>query len=446
MFTFAEATDYLAELVDYEKRPAQTSTARFLNLDRMYAALDRVGNPHRQLRSVHIAGTKGKGSTAAMVAAILQAGGLRTALFAKPHLVTIRERLRIDGVLIREDEFAALVDEIRPVVEAMRNSPDGVPTFFEAHTLMAMLWFARQQVDIAVFETGLGGRLDATNVLLPLVTAITTLALDHTQELGETLVEIAGEKAGIIKPGVPVVSAPQVPEAAVVVAVAAGERGCRLLRVGEEIQVNPSPLLSPTRQRFSITGVHGNYLDLACPLLGEHQQLNAAVAVGIVECLQAAGVPVPSAAIRSGLATVDWPGRLQVMRERPLLLLDGAHDPAAVDALLAALDRHFPGRARHFLLGFASDKDWVEMLRQLAPSAATLTFTAAGTARAVRPETLAEQARIFDVPVTVAPDIVSALEPLLARVDPADLVCVTGSLYLVGDALKWWQQRGGNGA
>ncbi len=436
MTAYSQTTAYLMGLIDYEKTPAQIAVSRYLNLDRMREALARAGNPHTQFRAAHLAGTKGKGSTAAMTAAILRAAGHRVGLYTSPHLVAFSERIRVDGEPISESALAELVAEVEPVVDAMRATPLGPPTFFEVATLLAFLWFARCRVDVAVLETGMGGRLDATNVVTPLVTAITTIAIDHTAELGETLELIAGEKAGIIKPGVPVVSAPQDPEAAAVIARIATERGSPLYRVGEELRLWPSTFYTPRRERFSVQSEHGVYADLACPLLGEHQQTNAAVAIGIIERLQEAGVPVQPAEIRTGLATVHWPGRLQVVRERPLLILDGAHDPASIAVLLAALARHFPGHPRRFIAGFSREKDWPAMLRQLAPAAEELLLTAANSPRAVPPDQLADEARPLLANVTTAPDIGTALQELLRRAAPEELLCVTGSLYLVGDALR----------
>ncbi|HEY3380093.1 MAG TPA: folylpolyglutamate synthase/dihydrofolate synthase family protein [Armatimonadota bacterium] len=437
--TFPESEQYLFGLIDYEKTPAQQATGAYLHLDRMREAMTRLQNPQARLRCVHIAGTKGKGSTAAMVAQMLRAAGRRVGLFTSPHLITFRERMRIDDQLISEDELARLVGEIRPVIEAMRDSVNGAPTFFEAYTLLAFRWFAEQHVDFVVLETGMGGRLDATNVVTPLVTAITTIAYDHMTELGHTLAAIAEEKAGIIKQGIPVVSAPQQPEAAEVIARVAAEHESALYRVGAEITILPSTFVSPVSQRFTIEGRRGVYADISCPLLGEHQQVNAAVAIGIVECLRDLGESIPPTAVRTGMATVHWPGRMQVLRERPLLLLDGAHDPASVTALLAALDRHFPGRPRHFVLGFSREKDWPQMLRQFAPAATRMVLTAAATPRAVPPGELAEAVERLNVPAETALTVSEAVALALRATAPNDLLCVTGSLYVVGDALKWWQ-------
>ncbi len=433
--TYQQAVDYLQSLIDYERTPANAAMVRYLNLERMRALLRLAGSPERGLRFAHIAGTKGKGSTAAMTAQVLLAAGRRVGLYTSPHLVTFRERMQVNGVMIGEEAFARQMEAVQPAIEAMRAA-QGAPSFFEVLTLLAVRWFAERQADIVVLETGLGGRLDATNVFTPLATAITTLALDHQTELGETLGQIAGEKAGIIKPGVPVVSAPQVPEAAEVLTRVAAEQGSPLYHVGEAIRLLPGTRIDLTGQCFSVAGRLARYTDLHCPLLGEHQQVNAAVAIGVLECLREAGEPVDAAAIRAGLAGVVWPGRLQIVRRRPLLVLDGAHDPAAIDALLHALTQYFPGHPRRFILAFLRDKDWPRMLRQLAPGAAEFILTASASPRAVPPELLLNEARALGVPAAGAPTIAVAVQQALAHADAGDLLCVTGSLYAVGEALK----------
>ena len=368
--TFQQAVEYIQGLINYERTPAQAAMSRYLNLDRMRALLELAGSPERELRFVHLAGTKGKGSTAAMIARMLMAAGRRVGLYTSPHLITFRERMRVNGEMISEEEFARQVEGVVAAIEALRDSTSGPPSFFEVLTLVAVQWFAQQHAEVVVLETGLGGRLDATNVFTPLATAITTLAVDHTSELGDTLAQIAGEKAGIIKPGVPVVSAPQLAEAAAVIARVANEVGSPLYRVGHELRLLPGGRISLSGQRFSLAGRLDDYRDLRCPLLGEHQRVNAAVAVGLAECLREAGEPLSAEAIRTGLARVVWPGRLQILQDAPLLLLDGAHDPAAIAALLTALEQYFPARPRRFVLAFLRDKDWPRMLAQLAPGAA----------------------------------------------------------------------------
>jgi dihydrofolate synthase/folylpolyglutamate synthase len=431
---FSTAHQYLLDLTNYEATPAGMAMGRYLDLGRMRHALARLGNPHADLRCAHLAGTKGKGSTAAMIAAIAGAAGRRVGLYTSPHLVHVCERFRLNGTPMSEEEFAAGVRQLQPLIEAMRATPDGPPTYFEALTLLAFDWFSLEEAELVVLETGLGGRLDATNVVTPLVTALTTIAYDHQAELGETLTAIAGEKAGILKAQVPVVSAPQLPEAAALIARLAGWFESPLYRVGEELSVEGY-------DPFTITGRLAVYDDLTTPLLGAHQRINAAVAVGVAECLREAGEPITPAAIREGLAAVEWPGRLQILQEQPLLLLDGAHDPASMTALLAALDVHYPDRPRRFVLGFSREKAWEEMLAQLAPTATECLLTAAPSPRAVAPEELAHAAEALGVPSTVRPDVPAALEDVLARADPDDLICVTGSLFVVGEALKWWAGR-----
>jgi len=283
--TYREAVAYLESLIDYERTPAGAAAARVWNLDRMRHMLNAFGDPHLKLPCLHIAGTKGKGSTAAMAASILTAAGLRTGLYTSPHLVSFRERIRMDGATVAPEEVVALVAEVRPVIESLEGSELGAPSFFEAYTLLGLLYFARRQADLAVVETGLGGRLDATNVVVPLACALTRIGRDHTEELGDTIEQIAGEKAGIIKNGVSVISAPQQREALEVFQEVCLERRAQLVVVGEA----PGPRVfvtkaEPDRQVLTIQGMRGVYADLACPLLGAHQAENAAVAVGLV-CL-----------------------------------------------------------------------------------------------------------------------------------------------------------------
>jgi dihydrofolate synthase / folylpolyglutamate synthase len=440
VMSFADAVTYLYSLMDYERAPERKAAVRYLNLERMAQLATLAGNPHEALRCAHIAGTKGKGSTAALLASILRAAGRRTGLYTSPHLLTFRERIVVDGVPIPEEAFAAEMDAARPLVEAMRDTPGGPPSFFEVLTLMAFRWFLQQGVEVAVLETGLGGRLDATNIVHPAVTGITTLAFDHREELGDTLAAIAREKAGILKPGVPCISAPQEPEAEAVLATIAGERDCPYYRVGVDITVAPGPY-GPRGQRATIQGRLTEYTDVRLPLLGEHQLINAAVAVGMAEVLKETGDPITMAAVDKGLVSVRWPGRMQVLQRKPVLLLDGAHDPASVRALLAALERHLPGRRIHFLAGFSRDKDWPTMLRMLAEASSSLTLVQADSPRAVAPEEVAEVAKSVGVIPTVKDRVGPAIAEALEAAERGDLLCVTGSLYVVGEALAWWQQR-----
>ena len=435
--TYPEAIAYLESLIDYERTPAGAAAARLWNLDRMRHALAALGNPHQQLRCVHIAGTKGKGSTAAMAASILTAAGHRTGLYTSPHLVSFRERIRVADEVIAEEDVAYLVSETKPVIEAMRDSEHGLPSFFEAYTLIGSLYFARQAVDVAVIETGLGGRLDATNVVQPLACAITRIARDHTLELGDSIAEIAREKAGIIKPGVSVISAPQAAEALEVLQDAALERGAQLLVVGEEGGPRVTLLRSDHRQQtFTIDGVSGIYRNLQCPLLGAHQAENAAVAVGLVELLGEHGLTVSEAAMRAGLRSVRWPGRFQIVGRRPYIVLDGAHDEAAAEALAATLESLFPGRRIVLVLGVGRDKDAGAIALRLCPLADRVILTASAYPRAMPADELQQVVRRFCRHTAGYTPVSLAVREALEQSRPTDVIVITGSLYVVGEAMR----------
>jgi len=435
--TYHEATAYLESLIDYERTPAGAAAARVWNLDRMRAMLRAVGDPHLGLRCLHIAGTKGKGSTAAMTASILMAAGHRVGLYSKPHLITFRERIRVGQELISENEVAALTEELRPVIEAARPSTLGPPSFFEAYTLMAFVHFARQSTDLAVMETGLGGRLDATNVISPLACAITRIGLDHVQELGNTIPQIAREKAGIIKPDVPVVSAPQAAEAMEVLQEVCLERRSRLVVVGDEA----GPQVTITRAdvrglELSIRGLDHSYPRLECPLAGRHQAENAAVAVTLVELLEDHGISISPDAVRTGIASVRWPGRFQIVRHRPMIVLDGAHNEPSAAAQADAITSLLPGRRLLLVLGVHKDKDAAAIARHLCPLADLVIATADSNPRALQAAEL--QQIIFPrCRHTAAYTPVSlAVREALGQARPNDVVVITGSLYVVGEAMR----------
>ena len=435
--TYEEAVAYLESLIDYERTPAGAAAARVWNLDRMRQMLKPFGDPHLALRCLHIAGTKGKGSTAAMAASVLTASGRRTGLYTSPHLVTFRERIRIDGELIPEGDVIALVDQVRPTVEGMRESGIGPPSFFEVYTLMGFLQFSRQQVEIAVLEPGLGGRLDATNVVEPLACALTRIGRDHTQELGDTIPEIAREKAGIIKPGVSVISAPQSAEALEVFQEVCLERGAQLIVVGDESGPKASVVHSDRRRQvLTIHGLRGVYADLECPLLGAHQAENAAVAIGLVELLAPHGIEIGEEAIRTGIRSVHWPGRFEIVSRSPYVILDGAHDEVGAAALAAALESLFPSRRIILVLGVQRDKDVEAIAAGLCPIVDRVIATASSSPRALGAYDL--QRVVFRkcrhtsayTPVSLA--VQEAIDQ--ARRD--DVVVVTGSLYVVGEAMS----------
>ncbi len=435
--TYEEAVSYLESLIDYERTPAGAAAARVWNLDRTRHMLHAVGDPHRGLPCVHIAGTKGKGSTAAMAAAIFTAAGHRTGLYTSPHLITFRERIRIDDRLIPEPDVVGLVEEVRPLIESMAGTDIGSPSFHEAYTLLALLHFARQGADISVIETGLGGRLDATNVVEPVVCVLSRIGLDHTVELGDTVEQIAREKAGIIKPGIPVISAPQQSSVIEVFQEVALERGAQLLVVGEP----PAPRILGSRQQrahqlITIEGRERLYADLKCPLLGSHQAENAALAIGLAEIAEQRGFGVGGEAIRKGVASVNWPGRFQIVSRRPTIILDGAHDELGAGALARALDAIVPGRRIILVLGVPRDKDAVAIASQLCPLADRVICTASSSPRALEAEELQRVVFRLCQHTSAYVPVAAAVRAAVEQARRHDAIVITGSLYVVGEAMQ----------
>jgi dihydrofolate synthase/folylpolyglutamate synthase len=389
------------------------------------ALLDAVGNPESRMRLVQIGGTNGKGSASAMVAAMLGAAGLRTGLYTSPHLRSLRERIRVDGRCIAEDDLADGVDALGTLFARLDA------TVFEATTALAFDHFVRAGVEVAVLEVGLGGRLDATTVGRPEVSVLTRVDHDHQALLGDTLARIAWDKAHIIRSGV-AVSARQDPEAEAPIVQRAAATGVPLLLEGRELSVSAREA-SLAGQRLDLVGPDWRIEDARCALLGPHQTSNALVAVAAAR-LMGAG----EAAIRRGLAEVRWPGRFQVLPGSPTLILDGAHNPGGARALAAALRAYFPGRAITFVLGISADKDQAGILSPLLSLAERVVFTAADSPRAADPETLRELARhLGPLPVerlAVAPRPADALARA-RRESPDGLVCAAGSLFLLGELL-----------
>ena len=451
--TYAEAIQFL--------RGLQVFGANFgLETTRRLAAL--AGNPQEQLRFIHVAGTNGKGSTCAMLESIYRAAGLRVGLFTSPHLVSFRERIQVNRQLIPESDVALLVAEmeeqsragVSPAQRARQceqfaesvgaSRRDACPTFFEFVTVLALRYFAEQQCDLVIWETGLGGRLDATNIVTPLASVITSIALDHQQWLGDTLERIAAEKAGIIKPGVPVVTAAEQPEVLAVIERMARENGARLVKVGQASR------LPGERVSVSIASASPSRAGEtpALPLPGEHQRQNAALAIATVDALQIQ-IPVSAAHIRTGLAQVNWPGRLQLIeRGAQKFLLDGAHNVAGAEALCAALMGWSPSfslsgstlkhelqrGAPTLILGVLGDKDWQAMCEILAPLASRVLLVPVSSERTTQPERLAEICRAANPAAEVAG--CASLPDALARAAEDGFVVIAGSLYLVGEALE----------
>jgi dihydrofolate synthase / folylpolyglutamate synthase len=449
MGRYQDALEYIFGYVNYEKQARYPYNAVTFDLSRMEEVLERLGRPHERFRCVHIAGTKGKGSTSAMVESVLRAAGYRTGLYTSPHLHTFRERIRLDGGLMSKAELVDLLERSKPVIEAT----PGI-TAFEVMTALAFQFFAEQGVEWAVLEVGLGGRLDATNVVHPAVAGITSLSYDHVELLGHTLSLIAFEKAGIIKPGVPVVSAPQEPEAMAVIQRVCHDTAARLVVVGDAWQweKNGADL---TGQSFSVRGPDGLQLDdLRIGLLGRHQRDNATTAIAMLYELKAQGLNITEDMLRTGLATAKWPGRFELLNQSPALVVDSAHNENSAQKLRAALATYFPRPPRQqlaLIFGASSDKDIAGMLKIFLgseaetgyPPADKVIVTRSGHPRSAGPAQLADLVRELNTscPISVQPSLEGALAEAMAWAGPDDLVCVTGSIFVVAQARRVWAQR-----
>jgi dihydrofolate synthase/folylpolyglutamate synthase len=412
---------------------------RALKLDRMRALLTALGNPEAQFPSVLVAGTKGKGSTVAMLSACLQAAGLRTGRYTSPHLVNWRERTCIDGQPIAVDEAITMAESVRRAVEALPDAL-GAPTTFEVGTAIALVYFAQAGLDLGVVEVGTGGRFDATNLLEPLVSVIAPISYDHTPTLGETLSAIAWHKAGILRAGRLAVTAPQVDEARVVIEAEAARLGTPLDEVGRDWRWSEVP------RGMRIDSTHADFtpLETQVGLLGDHQRDNATTAVAALHALGSVEprFAVPSAAIQSGLAGVDWPGRLQVLSERPLLAVDGAHNAASAEVVHAAIEKYLRFERLYLVLGISAGKDTHGVLEALAPRAQGVYLTRSHHERSAPPRDLEPLVRDVAPHAEVAlhDELVSAVEAALRVARSGDLVLVTGSLFLVGETLVWWRR------
>jgi len=401
-------------------------------LRRTAALLDRLGRPQERFRVVHVAGSKGKGSTCAMIAAALTAAGHRVGLFTSPHLHSWRERVAVDGEPVDESSFAALTRRALEAAEALEAAqPDlGGVTTFELVTAIGLDGFAAAGCDVATVEVGLGGEYDATNVLHPLVAAITRIDLEHTAVLGGTLAEIAGAKAGIVEPGRPVVVSPQPADALSVIEAVAAARQSPLRLGGRDWR------WAGDWRRFAAAGPWGRYDDLRLALAGPHQVENATTALAALWCLDQAGIAVSETACRAGLAGARWPGRFERVARpgAPEVVLDGAHTPAAAAALVATLAAALPGRRAVVVLGTASDKDTTGLARALGPAAVAVVATRSVNPRAAPPAAVAAGVRAVGLPVEIEPTVAAALGRAMAAAGSTGLVLVTGSLFVVAEA------------
>ena len=434
--TFADALSYLDSFVNYERQSGVSYTRESFDLKEFERFLARLDDPHRRLKTVLVAGTKGKGSTAAMIASIAQAAGLKAGLYTSPHLCSVRERIRVDGEIVSEETFAALVSELRPHIEAAGMA--GVRryrTFFEILTAMALVHFRHIEVDLAVLEVGLGGRLDATNVATPLVSVITSISLDHTEVLGDTIPKIAREKAGIIKPYGLAVVAPQRPEALTVIRAVCEAQHARLHDVAAQWRWQPLSY-SWERSVFDLHGEARSYPALEIPLAGPHQMLNAATAIATAEQLRGQGLPISPEGIRQGAKQVQWEGRLETVSRQPWVVLDGAHNRDSAGCLRGALMSCYQYRRLILVLGISANKNLEGIIEELTPLATLTVATRAMVPRAAPPQRIAALAAKWSDHIIVEEDTQRALAQAIAETQPDDLLLVTGSLYLVGDAKR----------
>lgn len=431
---YQETLNYLYSFVDFSlTRGMQIAPDQF-DLGRMAAFLETLGNPHQAYPVIHVAGTKGKGSVSALCASALRRAGYRVGLYTSPHLEDYAERIQLNGQPIPHASLIEIMDEFRPLLDQGTRL-----TTFEITTALAFLYFRRQGADVVVAEVGLGGRLDATNLVTPLVAVIASISYDHMQILGNTLQQIATEKAGIIKPGRPVVVSPQVDEAWQAIEAAAQRQQAPLTLVGRDwlFQAGDHSLEGQSFTIWPASASPQQAVDLWIPLLGAHQVENAATAYTTLQVAQAQGLAIGEQAIRQGFAEAAWPGRFELLRRDPPLLVDSAHNRDSARRLAAALQDYFPGRAVTLLFGASEDKDIAGMFAELLPHVQQVIFTRSFHPRAADPSWLAKLAEPYDLPVLVAESVEQGLTEAL-RLAGDGLVLGTGSIFIAAEVRHCW--------
>lgn len=428
--SFNNALRFLYDTVDYERMVPPKYSRKEYDLDKFTALLSLLGNPHRRIKSVLVAGTKGKGSTSAIMASILSASGYRTGLYTSPHLVSVRERITVDDRPIPEADFAGIIFDIK---DKKMSDVGDYQTVFEILTAAAFIYFIKKKVDIAVFEVGLGGRLDATNVLGPLVSVITPVSFDHCDVLGNSLEKIAVEKGGIIKDAGTTVVSVQRPEAMRALRRIAERKKSKFIEAGKTFRAE-NVRMSAAGTRFDLRGDNVYYKNLFLPLLGVHQVDNAVTALCAVQQLR--GYDISESDIRRGLKDVRWPGRIEVAGKRPWVVLDGAHNVKSAAALKTALRDIFKYEKIALVLGISANKDIDGIVKILAPAADIVFVTKAASARAADPLLILKKCSRYNKNSFIETDPVKALKRAKEAAEKNGLVCVTGSLYLVGDVKK----------
>ncbi len=429
------ALDYLYSFVDYSLKHSSELAKADFNLDRMRALMAELGDPQNQYPTIHVAGTKGKGSVCALAASGLQAAGYQVGLYTSPHLLDYVERIQVNMEPISHVDLVDLVEQVKPAVARIPKL-----TTFEITTAIGFLYFAKKKVDAAVIEVGLGGRLDATNVILPKTSIITSLSYDHMAVLGDTLVKIAGEKAGIIKPGVPVVIAPQKHEAMAVLLRIANERKAQYTLVGRDVTFEPLAH-SLDGQSMRVT-VSGTTLTLSIPLLGSHQVQNAAVAAAALWNLRGQGIDIPDVSIQKGFAAVKWPARFEVVRREIPVIFDSAHNQDSFARLSQALDDYFPGRPVYLIFGASEDKNIPGMFAEIQPKVRRMFITKANHPRALDPQKISELAEQAAIPAELMPSIDAALDRALAMSKKdGSIVLSAGSMFVTAEVMAAWRMR-----
>ena len=441
---YQETLDWIYSWVDFSMKRHVDDKHRFFKLDRMNQLMDLLDAPQAKFPSVHVAGTKGKGSTASLIASTLQACGYKVGLYTSPHLEDFRERIIINGEMISEQEIIDLADQMRPLTEKVPET-----TTFELTTAMAFLYFAHEKVDIAVLEVGLGGRLDATNVVDPVVSVITSISYDHMSVLGNTLTEIATEKGGIIKAGRPVVIAPQKPESGDTLVNLANDRNSPYIKVTDEYKYAPLDH-NLKNQRFEITSRHlkvrgkkistNTALSLTIPLLGAHQIENAATAVAALDQLRLQGFQITRKAIQAGFSQVYWPARFEILRENPPVVIDSAHNGDSMQRLVETVNEYFPEWPFILVFGASADKSMGEMLSAILPRCELVITAQSLHPRAATPEELKAIVEKYSIPVIAINPAEEALSQALFLAGESKGILVTGSIFIASAARVIWSQ------
>jgi dihydrofolate synthase/folylpolyglutamate synthase len=441
--TYSEAINYLYQKTDYEKQKHVSYNVTTFNLNRMQKLLSLLGNPHKKTRTVHIAGTKGKGSTATMLAKMLEANDYKVGLYTSPHLISLHERITVNSNMITEAQMHNLLNRIYQPVEKLSKTQ--APTFFEIMTALAFMHFVDVKTDIAVIETGMGGRLDSTNLIKPDVIGITSLSIDHQQQLGNNIESIAKEKAGVFKTGIPIITVNQHPKAMSVLRTQANFVKAPLFVTGQDINFSfrfeNSKEYGP-HNKICLTTPTSKFEHLRVPLHGMHQAINCGLALALLDKLKSLGYKIDNDKAIEGLNRVYLPGRMEMISKDPRIIIDAAHNAASINALIHAIGQNIPYDSMVVIFGCNCDKDINGMLWQLQYGADKVIFTKSNSPKAMSPEVLGDMfAAITDKMFQVSQFLEEALHIAKSAISQEDLICITGSFYLIGEAKKMFDKR-----